>query len=800
MSTNQPLLKQPFSEGRRRALKRSGALCLWPAVAGAAAGGAGGDAAGAGEGAPAVRVRALPLAQVRLTPSPWLSAVNANLKFLLSLEPDRLLARFRENAGLAPRAEVYGGWESDTIAGHTLGHYLSALSLMHAQTGDAECKRRADYIVAELASCQAQSADGYVAALGRRLDERVLADGKSLFDDVMAGKIDPRFGNLNGGWAPLYNIHKQLAGLLEAHALLGNGQALQVALGMAGYIERVFSRLDEAQTQLVLDCEYGGLQEAIAELYARSGERRWLALARRLRHDKTFRPVAEGRDELDKLHSNTEIPKYVASARLYEVGGGEDNAAATRFFWRTVTAGRSYVNGGNGDREWFYPKGRLSHYITDQTCEHCSTYNMLKMTRHLFQWEPQASWFDFYERAHINHTLAAQHPGSGMFAYMAPMMAGAKRVWSEPQNQFWCCMGSGMEAHAKHGDSIYWESSDGKTLYVNEYIPSVADWPGAGRFELKTRFPHGESIAIEAASAMPPVTLKLRIPGWCGRPALKLNGQQLPLALEAGYASVTRAFQPGDRVELSLPMAVRQEAAPDNPQVRAFFHGPLLLAADLGSGGEPLLPDQAPPVVGAAGAGPELLRARGDGGFVLSRTAGAALTLRPYYSLWDRRTAVYFPFFTPAAWPAEARRRARLAAERAALAAGTLDQLLPGDEASEAAHRYADARTEPTPYRGRKGRLIKSGGGFIEADLRSSARPLALYVTYWGEAERGMLDISVDGELLATQRLNREKEGDFFEARYAIPQALTSGKASIRVRLAPRPGTRGPSVYGVRVA
>lgn len=748
------------------------------------------------------KVRPFPLAQVRLTPSPWLDAQQANLRFLLSLEPDRLLARFRENAGLTPKAPLYGGWESDIIAGHTLGHYLSALSLHHAHTGDAETRRRADYIVAELALCQSQGTDGYVAALGRRVDGVTHPNGKALFDDVMKGHIDPRFGNLNGGWAPLYNLHKTLAGLLDAHQHLGNVAALEVALGLAAYIDRVFSTLDTAATQLVLDCEHGGLQESIAELYARTGTRRWLDLARRLRHEKTFRPLAQQHDEMDALHSNTEIPKYVGAARLYEVGGGEDNAAATRYFWHTVTRQRSYVVGGNGDREWFYAKGQISRYITDQTCEHCSTYNMLKIGRHLFQWEPHGRWFDFYERAHLNHTLAAQNPKTGMFAYMMPLMAGATRSWSRPVDQFWCCMGSGMEAHAKHGESIFWQggSAAAPALYVNEFIPSTLAWPGVGAFELRTRFPHSETVEllVTRAEAVKPLALHLRVPAWTRGATLTVNGKPVALAVRRGYAVLRRRLIKGDTIVLTLPMSLYREATPDDPSVHAYLLGPMVLAADLGHAGGPLLPEDSPAVLAehstpAKAAGSVDIH-------ILSDATGEQLTLRPFYRQWNNRTAVYFTSFPRAAWPAEAARREKLRAAREATLAASVDVFHPGDAASENAHACVAERTELTPYRGRTGRLIKAGGGYLEADLRAADRPLTLYVSYWGEAERGLIDIMVDGALIATQRLEREQPGSFFEAAYRIPDAASPGKSRLRIRLQPRPDTRGPSVYGVRLA
>lgn len=781
---------------RRKFLLETGTLGLAAAF--------GAPAEGAQPRSTLVKAQPFPLSHVRLTPSPWLDAVETNRRFLLSLEPDRLLARFRENAGLAAKAPVYGGWESDTIAGHTLGHYLSALSLMHAQTGDVEVRRRAEYIVAELALCQAQSGDGYVAALGRRVDGQVLANGKTLFDDVMRGEIDPRFGNLNGGWAPLYNIHKQLAGLLDAHLHLESAQALAVAEGMAGYLHRVFAVLNKEQMQQVLDCEYGGLQESIAELYARTGDQRWLRFAQRLRHEKTFRPVAEGRDELDKAHSNTEIPKYVGAARLYELDGDGDNAAAVNFFWRTVTGHRSYVIGGNGDREWFYPKGQISRYITDQTCEHCSTYNMLKITRHLFQWEPHGKWFDFFERAHLNHTLAAQHPGTGMFAYMMPTMAGARRTWSEPRDQFWCCMGSGMEAHAKHGDSIYWHGrgEDREELYVNEYVPSVLEWPGVGRFQLQSGLPHRGTVTftLSKITSAKPIVLKFRLPAWAKAPRMTVNGRATPIKARDGYAQVARHWRAGDRVELVLPMALQHEATPDDPTVQAFMYGPMVLAADLGNAGDPLPPEAWPAVFADAGGKPIPAAADGIPRFRLTTTTGERLTLRPFYRQYDTRTAIYFKVFGRNEWRMEAARRDRLRAERESLAAGAVDLFLPGDPSSESMHDFVGERTELTPYRGRKGRLIKAGGGYIEASLTCKPAPLVLHVSYWGEAERGQLDISIDGRLIATQLLNRERPGDFYEAAYQVPQELLSGKGKLRLRLEPRPGTRGPSVYGVRLA
>lgn len=298
------------------------------------------------------------------------------------------------------------------------------------------------------------------------------------------------------------------------------------------------------------------------------------------------------------------------------------------------------------------------------------------------------------------------------------------------------------------------------------------------------------------------VAIKLRLPSWTKRPTLSLNGKPIPATGTLGYAMLHGRLRQGDRIVLTLPMALYKETTPDNPNIQAYLYGPMVLAADLGRDGEPLLPDEAPAVFAYGDRLPDqLLRATGSAEvFSLATTTGTALTLRPFYRQWNNRTAVYFEAFQMQDWPAEAERRATSRAGRQSVFAGAVDMFMPGDRMSENAHAYADERTELTPYRGRRGRLIKAGGGFIEADLKSANKPLTLYVTYWGEAERGMLDIRINGQLIATQKLNKEKAGDFFEAAYAIPAELSRDKATLRLRLEPQPNTRGPSVYGVRIA
>ncbi|HWU80176.1 MAG TPA: glycoside hydrolase family 127 protein, partial [Caulobacter sp.] len=474
------------------------------------------------------KAQPLPLSSVRLLPSPYATAVEVNRAYLLRLSPDRLLHNFMTFAGLSAKGELYGGWEADTIAGHTLGHYLTALVVTYEQTGDAECRRRADYIVAELARAQAKRGTGYVGALQRKRKDGKVVDGEEIFAEVMKGDIRSGGFDLNGSWSPLYTVHKVFAGLLDVHRGWGNQQALDVAVRLGGYFERVFAALNDEQMQTLLGCEYGGLNESFAELYARTRDRRWLVVAERLYDRKVLDPLVAQQDKLANFHANTQVPKLIGLARLYELTGKPRDADAARFFWRTVTDHHSYVIGGNADREYFSAPDTIAAHISEQTCEHCNTYNMLKLTRQLYSWRPEGGLFDYYERAHLNHVMAAQNPKTGGFTYMTPLLTGVARDFSNPADDpFWCCVGTGMESHAKHGESIFWEGEG--TLLVNLYIPAEAQWKARGAtLKLETRYPYEPESRLTLARLDKPgrFAIALRIPAWAGKGArVSVNGQ-----------------------------------------------------------------------------------------------------------------------------------------------------------------------------------------------------------------------------------------------------------------------------------
>jgi len=741
----------------------------------------------------------LPLSAVRLRPSDYATAVEVNRVYLLGLSADRFLHNFRLYAGLEPKAPIYGGWESDTIAGHTLGHYMSALVLMHEQTGDAECRTRADYIVDELAVCQAKRGNGYIGAMQRKRKDGTVVDAIEIFPEIMHGDIRSAGFDLNGAWSPLYTVHKLFAGLLDIHASWGNPKALAVAVAFAGYFETVFAALDDAQLQDMLGCEYGGVNESFAELYARTGDRKWLALGIRIYDRKMLDPMVAQRDELANHHANTQVPKLIGLARIYELTGKAEPRTAATFFWQAVTQHHSYVIGGNADREYFSAPDTIADHITEQTCEHCNTYNMLKLTDHLFGWQPDGALVDYYERAHLNHVMAAQDPKTAGFTYMTPLMTGATRGYSKPgEDAFWCCVGTGMESHAKHGASIFWEGEG--MLLVNLYIPSEARWAKHdAKLVLDTHYPFEPDSRLTLAQLGKPgrFPIALRVPGWAnGQATVTVNGKPALTRSAGGYVIVERPWKAGDVLAIRLPLELRTEAAAGAPDTIAVLRGPMVMAADLGGREDKW--DSADPAM----VGDNLL-----GGFTPTDASAATyashgvirpadLTFVPFYRQYDRRSAVYFKHFSEAAWKTE---EAAYVAEQARLrdiAARSVDVVHLGEMQPEHDHGLTSDISYPVTYRGRNGRDARAGGFFAFA-MKTRPGPLILSATYWGGERHSEFDILVDGVKVATQQLGEDHPGKFFDVEYPLPIALTQGKAQINVKVVPHEKVSAGPVFGM---
>lgn len=514
------------------------------------------------------------LSEVRLLDSPFKSAQEADAKYMLSLDPDRLLHNFRVNAGLPSTAQPLGGWEAPTceLRGHFVGHYLSACSLMYRSTGDPQWKSRVDYLVTELGKCQESLGGGYLSAFPA-----------TFFDRLESG---------HRVWAPYYTIHKIMAGLLDAYQLCDNAQALEMDKKMAAYFDRRLAKLSPEQIDRIFHTsaggpgtEFGGMSEVLHDLYAISGDEEQLKLANLFDRDWLAVPLSEGQDHLVGLHANTHIPQVDGFARHYQLTGDVKYRDAAEHFWEIVTGHHSFVTGSNSFSEHFARPGVEASQLAPTTAETCNTYNMLKLTRHLFEWEPKPQYADYYERALYNHILGSIDPQTGMTMYFLSLAPGHFKVYGTPTESFWCCNGTGIENHAKYGDSIYFH--DDSTLWVNLYIPSVLSWKEKGlTIRQETQFPMEDHTTLTFSAAQPvQLAVNVRVPYWAAQGiAVKINGQvQANSAQPQSYLTLDRQWKDGDRLELTMPMSLHVHHASDLPNYVAVMYGPIVLGGELGT-------------------------------------------------------------------------------------------------------------------------------------------------------------------------------------------------------------------------
>ena len=515
-----------------------------------------------------VKAYSFELKDVRLLPGPFKDNMERDAAWIMSIGTDRLLHDFRVNAGMHLDAAALGGWESmdSELRGHTTGHVMSALALLYASTGDTAYKAKGDSLVAGLAEVQrVLHQNGYLSAFPQHLIDRCIA-GKPV-------------------WAPWYTLHKIMAGLLDMYWYAGNHQALETAEKMASWAYGKLSPLSPAQLEVMLRNEYGGVNESFYNLYAITGNREDLALAGMFYNRKLMDPLAEGKDELGGLHANTQIPKVIGEARGYELTGDPRLARIARYFWNTVVGTQTYATGGNSDHEHFVNPGDLSGHITGYTQETCNTYNMLKLTRHLFTWSAGERYLDYYERALYNDILPQQDPASGMVCYFTPLKAGVFKVYSTRYESFWCCVGTGFENHAKYGEGIYYH--DDKGLYVALFIPSVLHWKGKGITVIQqTGYPLSPTTTLtihtEGTVAMP---VYIRYPAWAVSGAtVTVNDTPVRITQHSGsFITLSGPWKDGDVIRVTYPMSLRLIATPDDPSVAAVAYGPLVLAAAEGT-------------------------------------------------------------------------------------------------------------------------------------------------------------------------------------------------------------------------
>jgi DUF1680 family protein len=743
---------------------------------------------------PVVKLQAytFPLEDVSIAAGPFKQAMEADERFLLVLEPDRLLADFREHAGLKAKGARYGGWESSGLAGHTLGHYLSACALEYAATGDKRFLEKVNYIVKELDECQQARKTGYLGAIPGE---------DSVWAQVAAGRIKSRGFDLNGGWSPWYTVHKIMAGLLDAYLYCNNNTALVVEKKMADWTSKEINHLPDSLIQKMLLCEYGGMNEVLVNTYTLTKEKKYLDLSYKFHDVRILDSLAANLDVLPGKHSNTQIPKVIGCIRRYEVTGQKKDSVIAGFFWNTVTQHHSYAPGGNSNYEYLGPADKLNDYLTDNTMETCNSYNMLKLTRHLFSLQPDAHYMDFYERALYNHILASQNHEDGMMCYFVPLRMGTRKEFSDTFNTFTCCVGSGMENHVKYGESIYFQGADG-SLYVNLFIPSRLQWKEKNVvIEQVTSIPADDKVTLTINTKEPATfAVRIRKPRWVQAGwKINVNGETdrgVTVGTD-GYITVKRNWKNGDKITLELPMNVYKESMPDNPDRIALFYGPVVLAGVLGNT-EPDPVSGIPVLVTADNNPNNWVKADQPLVFHTIQTGQPKdLTLVPFNTVAKEYYSVYWDAFTPQTWAVQQEKYEGEKKRQQEIEAKTVDMLRVGEMQPERDHNFGGEKTLNGEEHGRKWRATEEDGYLSFTMKTDPAAVNSLLCSYWGMDNRyRKFDILIDGVKVATEDLNQYKASKFYEIVYIIPVELTKGKKQVTVTMkAGLHNSTGP-VYG----
>jgi DUF1680 family protein len=762
-------------------------------------------------------LKTFPLSSVRLLESPFLQAQQVDMKYILALDPDRLLAPFLIDAGFESKSERYGNWENSGLDGHIGGHYLSALSFMYAANGNEELSKRLDYMIDWLARCQEKNGNGYVGGI---------PGGKIMFEEIADGKIDAGSFTLKNRWVPLYNIHKLYAGLRDAYLVAGKDKAREILVKLTDWCVDLSKNLTDEQIQMILRTEHGGINEVFADVYAITGDKKYLILAERFSHKLILDPLIAKKNELTGLHANTQIPKVIGYKRISELSGNKDWAAAAEFFWDTVTEKWTVSIGGNSVREHFHPANDYSSMVeSNQGPETCNTYNMLRLTKLLFLSDPDGKYMDYYERALYNHILSSEHPEKGGFVYFTPMRPRHYRVYSQPQECFWCCVGTGMENHGKYGEMIY--THNDRDIFVNLFIPSSLEWKEKGISLVQyTEFPYKEITAIKLKlEKSQKFSLNIRYPGWIkeGEMKIQINGKEVQLNnSQDSYVTLEHKWKTGDVVTVSLPMHTKLEYLPDGSSWASVVYGPIVLAAatdttDLNGlwadgsrmghvANGPLYPiDEAPVIVSEnRDFASEIKRESGKSlSFTISNLIYpkkySELELIPFYKIHSARYMIYWPVITPDSLENRTKAIREKENELQALEALTVDQVATGEQQPETGHNFKGERTESGNHEGRYWRHARGWFSYDLNNINNEGR--ILRVTYYGMDAGREFDIVVNGLLLVVVKNDGSAGKKFFEVDYPVPQAiLDSIKNNVmNVKFVAHEGSIAGGIYFVRL-
>jgi DUF1680 family protein len=746
---------------------------------------------------------------VRLLNGPMLRAQQADLATVLELDPDRLLAPILREAGLPLRAEPYGNWESSGLDGHIAGHYLSALAALHASTGDDEVARRLVSMIDEIARAQEAGGDGYVGGV---------PDGRALWADVAARRIDVSSFGLGGRWVPWYNLHKLFAGLIDAWRIAGSRTALDVVVRLGEWWLPIGEGLDDQAFESMLSAEFGGMNEVFADLAELTGREAFADMARRFSHRAILDPLLEGRDALTGLHANTQIPKVIGYARLGVVTGDEALLGAARTFWHTVAEHRSVAIGGNSTREHFHPADDFSSQVEEREGpETCNTVNMVKLSKVLHGVDGDPAYLDYAERALVNHLLSAQHPERGGFVYFTPMRPAHYRVYSTTGEGFWCCVGSGLEAQARYGELVF--GREGDAVAVQLFVPAQLDAHDLGvRLTVQAALPDDDLVRIAVQATAPSrFPLRVRIPGWlAGAPEWSLNDEPtVPTSVGSGFATFKRVWQDGDALSVRLPMTVRAERLPDGSDWVAFTAGPAVLAAR-GAADElpglfaddsrmghiahgPLVPLAATPVVVHDGDPAARVTRTGPGARFLMRPDDDAqpIALEPFAGIHGARYTVYWPDTTRDR--AEARRAALADEDRATIGLDdrTLDVLTAGEQQPESDHGFRGEDSSVGMVDGIRFRSATGWFGYRFSDPGGDGT--VLRVTFHAAAEERRCIVELAGTRIGETVVAPSDSHERVEVDYVLPEPAGGSVAALDVVFRAADGLRTPDVLTVRL-
>ena len=767
------------------------------------------------------QVSYFPLQDVKLLNSPFLQAQQTDLHYILSMNPDRLLAPFLREAGLTSKVPSYTNWENTGLDGHIGGHYLSALSMMYAATGDTAVYNRLNYMLNELHRAQQAVGTGFIGGTPGSLQ---------LWKDIKAGNIRAGGFDLNGKWVPLYNIHKTYAGLRDAYLYAGSDLARQMLVDFTDWMIDITSDLSDEQIQDMLRSEHGGLNETFADVAEITGDKKYLELARRFSHKFILDPLIKEEDKLTGMHANTQIPKVIGYKRIAELSQDDKNwnhAAewdhAARFFWNTVVNHRSVCIGGNSVREHFHPSYNFTSMLNDvQGPESCNTYNMLRLTKMLYQDSPETNFADYYERALYNHILASQEPEKGGFVYFTPMRPGHYRVYSQPETSMWCCVGSGLENHTKYGEFIYAHQKD--TLYVNLFIPSQLTWKEKGvTLTQETRFPDDGKVTLRIDKAPKKgITLKIRQPQWTGHSKeynVKINGKNEASIVEenSNYLTLHRKWKKGDVITFNLPMKVNLEQIPDKKDYYAFLYGPIVLAASTGTGhldglyaddsrgghiahGKQIPLQEVPMLIGNPESIRNSLHKKDDNQLIFTFDGNVypaqnkTLELIPFFRLHNARYAIYFRQANEEQFKIIQKEMATAERKATELANQTVDLIFPGEQQPESDHgiQYEQAETGTN-----KDRHFRRAKGWFSYNLKVKEEAGRIRITIQKNDCNKVAILLNNNKLAVNPTISEADKDGFITLSWLLPQKLKSG--SCPIRFTPDGTEWTPAIYEVRL-